>query len=112
MTIDKLEKLMGLITYKRGWTLNHRQESTGWLVWWEWWAQDSAGHQSAQKSRKWYISPHMTDSEVIQTFLKAVLTAEEHEARETFAFAGAKLYGPHIDAAYLVDASNHLDKRT
>ncbi len=32
--------------------------------------------------RKWFLSPHMTKSEVVATAFKAVLTALEHEARE------------------------------
>ena len=37
-----------------------------------------------QTTRKWYISPWATKSEVVQTALKLVLTALEHEARENF----------------------------
>lgn len=49
------------------------------------------------KGRKWRLSQHMTKSEVIQTALKAVLTAEEHEARERFLYRGRMVFGPHID---------------
>lgn len=53
--------------------------------------------------RKWYLSPHMTDSEVIQTALLAVLQAEEHEARERFRVDGQAIYGPHLNAWDLVE---------
>lgn len=47
--------------------------------------------------RKWGLSYHMTDSEVVQTCFKAVLTALEHEAREQFRFDGAAVMNPHYD---------------
>lgn len=55
-----------------------------------------------QTSRKWMLSEHMTKSEVIQTALLAVLTAEEHEAREQFLFDGRAIFGPHFDVNALV----------
>lgn len=49
-----------------------------------------------QKGRKWYISPHSTEGEIVQTALKAVLTALEHEAREKFLYRGKPIFGPHL----------------
>ena len=50
-----------------------------------------------QRGRKWYISKFACRSEIVQTLLLAVLTAEEHEAREKFTYRGAALFGPHKD---------------
>lgn len=61
--------------------------------------------------RKWLLSPHMTASEIVQTALLAVLTAEEHEAREKFTFRGRHVFGPHIDIEAKVATSELLDKR-
>lgn len=47
--------------------------------------------------RKWFLSPHMTRSEVVQTAFKAVMTAVEHETRERFAWRGRAIFGPHFD---------------
>lgn len=52
---------------------------------------------SQQKGRKWTISEHATDAEIVSTALKAVLTALEHEAREQFTFDGVAIFNPHID---------------
>lgn len=52
-----------------------------------------------QKGRKFYISEHMTESEVIQTCLLAVLLFEEHEAREWLTYKGKAIHGPHIDVS-------------
>jgi len=50
-----------------------------------------------QQGRKWYVSPHSTESEVVQTALKALLTAAEHEIRETFRYQGAAVFSPHFN---------------
>jgi hypothetical protein len=64
--------------------------------------------------RKWLLSEHMTDSEIVLTALKAVLTAEEHEARELFKWRGRAILGPHLDIRRLWElagAENALDAR-
>jgi hypothetical protein len=53
------------------------------------------------RGRKFYLSPHMTDAEVIQTALMAVIAFEEHEAREAFLFRGDRIFGPHKSLASL-----------
>ncbi len=65
-------------------------------------APDSAtGEAASWAGRKWRLSPHMTRSEVVQTALKAVLTAEEHEAREQFLYRGRAIFGPRINVERL-----------
>lgn len=49
------------------------------------------------KGRKWFLSFHMTTTEIVQTAFFAVKTAMEHEVRETFKYKGQAVYGPHID---------------
>lgn len=55
------------------------------------------------KSRKWLLSVHMTDGEIVQTAFKAVLTALEHEAREKFTYRGVTVFDPHYDIEALVE---------
>lgn len=52
--------------------------------------------------RKWLLSPHMTDSEIIATAFKACITNEEHECRENFTYKGQNIYCPHYDVEELV----------
>lgn len=59
-----------------------------------------------QRGRKWLLSPHMTKSELVQTAFKAVLTAEEHEAREHFRYMGAVIFGPHFDVDRLAELAS------
>lgn len=66
---------------------------------------------SMQKGRKWYLSPHMTDSEIVCTAFKAALTAEEHECREAFRFADRRIFNPHIDIKALWNVCEIEDVR-
>lgn len=72
---------------------------------------DSPGQVVELGCRKWYISPYMTESEVVQTALRATLDAVEHEARETFKYKGKALYGPHISVAAHLYSCGNIDAR-
>lgn len=61
------------------------------------------GKEEIQSGRKWYISKHMTKSEVVQTAFKSVTTALEHEARESFIFKGERIFQPHFDVDFFAD---------
>lgn len=60
------------------------------------------GKPAPQHTRKWYISPWATESEIVQTALKCVLTSQEHIGREGFTYRGFKVYGPHLDVQDLM----------
>lgn len=62
---------------------------------------NKTGESLPWTGRKWFLSPHATKSEVVQTALKAVLTAVEHEARERFRYLGRPIFGPHFNVDYL-----------
>lgn len=77
-------------------------------------ATDSmSGESGVQKGRKWLLSKHMTRNEVVQTALKAVLTAVEHEVRENFTYRGHPIYRPHydVDALLRLCKEKELDYR-
>ncbi len=59
------------------------------------------GGRTVWKGRKWFLSPHMTRSEIVNTVFKAVLTAVEHEAREQFLYRGRSIFDPHYDVDQL-----------
>ncbi len=60
------------------------------------------GKAEVQTTRRWLLSPHMTDSEVIQTAFKLCMTSMEHRTREAFTYKGARIFGPHFDVEDLV----------
>lgn len=63
-----------------------------------------SGEESIQRCRKWYLSDHMVNSEVVRTAYKAVEAAVIHEAQEAFKYRGARVYNPHLDLDQLADA--------
>jgi hypothetical protein len=109
MTRPETEAVLRLITY-RDWQFHVGERSDGDLY-----LQvrflSSGPEGPLQSGRKWLFSPYMTQSEVVQTALKAVLTAEEHEARERFRYRGAAVFGPHLDVEALVAIADREDRR-
>ena len=78
-------------------------------------AQDNVTkEQTHWTGRKWLLSYHMTPSEIVLTALKAVLTAEEHEAREQFKLDGVAPFDPHMNVGKLLELAqteDHLEVR-
>src|ERR1700722_19292527 len=50
------------------------------------------GKPEKQKTRKWFISEHATESEIVQTALKCILTSAEHNVREHFSYCGMSVF--------------------
>jgi hypothetical protein len=69
------------------------------------------GERQEWSTRKWPLSFYATDSEVVGTAFKAVLTAIEHEARESFKWMECAVFGPHIDVRALHEVAGRLDVR-
>lgn len=61
------------------------------------------GKVERQNGRKWDLSLHATDSEIVQTAFKAIMASQEHIAREFFTFQGQRVYSPHYDVYALVE---------
>jgi hypothetical protein len=57
------------------------------------------------------LSTFMTKSELVQTAFKAVMTASEHEIRETFTYKGRRIFGPHFDVEALWSIAGKVDVR-
>lgn len=57
------------------------------------------------RGRKWRVSAHSTEREVVGTAFAAVLAALEHEARESFKWCGITVFGPHIPLVALADGA-------
>lgn len=61
---------------------------------------------------KAYLSPHMTDSELVQIAFGLYKAYWEHEARETFQWKERRIFGPHIDSQALWDVAQRVDVRS
>lgn len=64
---------------------------------------NDSGNVWEWSGRKWYISPHVTHSEIINTCFAAVKMAIEHEVRERFLWRGVRIYDPHVNLPWLAN---------
>lgn len=68
------------------------------LLFYKWKGLDIAnGTRVPLTTRKYYISPHMLDVELVQTAFLCLKTTLEHELRESFKYKGVAIFGPHLD---------------
>jgi hypothetical protein len=71
------------------------------------------GQLDQQKTRRWFLSPEMTRSEIVQTVFKCAMTSMEHRTREWFCYRGKAVFGPHFDveALWEICSQHRLDER-
>jgi hypothetical protein len=60
-------------------------------------ADVKTGLPERQQTRRWFLSPSMSKSEIVQTVFKCVMTSMEHRAREHFRFRERAVFGPHFN---------------
>jgi hypothetical protein len=60
-------------------------------------ADRNTGQQELQHGRKWYLSEHMPDDEIIKTAFAAYDRFIDHEAKEGFKIDGKPIFNPHTD---------------
>jgi hypothetical protein len=107
--------VLSRVSYKSGWYLEHSLDSAGReYLRWSWRAIDAVSlvdEGGMVKGRRWWLSPQMTESEVVQTALMAALSAEEHETREFFRYEGKRVFNPHINVRNLLKICDDEDAR-
>lgn len=69
------------------------------------------GVMGVGRGGKSYLSPYMTNSEIVQRALGLGLSYVEHEFREGFTYKGKRIYGPHLDVEALWEIADRLDIR-
>lgn len=74
---------------------------------------DVGGPPILQSARKWYISPWMTETEIVETAFLACQRSMEHVLKEHFKYKGERVYSPHfdIDARLDIVRAGRLDAR-
>jgi hypothetical protein len=74
---------------------------------------NETGKAKSWGGRKWRLSEHMTETEIVKTALNAVLAAVTHEALETFKYEGVDIFNPHISVGSLMELrlNRKLDAR-
>lgn len=113
MELHQLLEIGKAITYKQGWRLVFGLDGDRPYFMWEMSAPCSlTGEQQLWNSRKWHLSKHMVEGEVVQTAFAAALQAEDHEAREFFKYKGIAPFNPHIKFAAIMEAAQHIEVRS
>jgi hypothetical protein len=69
------------------------------------------GQDESWKGRKWYLSEHMTDDEVVKTAYTAFEAAVKHEVMEGFKFNSIILFNPHVNFRELLEISHKEVRR-
>jgi len=112
-TVEALKHLINQVKF-RDWTYHFYMDETRPILQIKFMAPCSdTGEMMLQSCRKWFLSFHMTDSEVIQTVFAATLRASEHEVREDFTWRDEPICRPHFDIHSLWELSNEgkIEKR-
>lgn len=63
------------------------------------------------KGAKLYLSPHMSEDEIIKRAYKAFRDAVEHEVMEGFTFDNIVVFNPHVNFRKLIEISGFEVKR-
>jgi hypothetical protein len=112
--LERVKRIISLVWYKN-WSFYAQLESDRVMLQIKFMGTDAmTGERAIQSCRKWALSRHMTPSEIVGTAFKAVITAEEHEARERFTYKGRRIYNAHFNIEKLVtlfDDENIMDLR-
>jgi len=66
-------------------------------------AQTQKDQFGIQKGRKWFLSYHMTATEIVYTAFKAIQAAEDHEMREFFKYKEIRILNPHFSVDDIVE---------
>ena len=61
------------------------------------------GKPKGWNGRKWQLSTHMTETELVKTALCAVLAAIQHETLEKFKYEDVSIFDPHIGVRDLIN---------
>lgn len=109
---DRLWYISEAVTLPFNWKASFYYDTRGY---WYFQVEDTkaicnvTGETYPWKGRKWLISEHMTDGEIVQTMFKATMTAIEHEVREQFLYKDVAVFDPHYDLDKLADLRKRKD---
>ncbi len=111
ITTQQMQDILALVDYKTDWAFHIGVMGTGDIIVSTYMQVQFIAGGETWRGRKWLLSPHMTEGEVVQTALMACLAAEEHEAREAFRYKGKALFGPHLSLQALLQVADDVAVR-
>jgi hypothetical protein len=95
--VERIEKILSRVLYKE-WDFAVGFEGKVIFLQVAFMAPDAVtGGPGMQLGRRWLIEPGLSAGELVRTAFKAILTAEEHEAREQFKYRGRAVLQPHFE---------------
>lgn len=110
---DRLERIKGEIELADEFTLRIGLDETRYFFQITCYCKDViTGDMHLGFGGKAYLSPHATDSELVQTIFGLYKGYWEHEARETFQWRGRRVFGPHIATEALWEIARRVDVRS
>lgn len=108
LTREEIQKILDDVSFQdRKFLL--LEKGDGYLVQMEYFEADvekPGSEPISQKTRKWYISPFMSESEIVETCWAMVCRSQLHIASEHFEYRGRRVYSQHFDVygrIYLCD---------
>lgn len=102
--LDFAWEVLDQIRYK-DWTLDAQEYGPGIAIQVRFDSPDSqTGRPERQAGRLWPLPFDWTVSDLVRTAFLAIMTAEEHEIRETFRYRDRAIFGPHFDVEVLAMA--------
>lgn len=108
MTLEYLQSVLSRIKYKDvKFVCNDEPSETLWIQCQ--YPVIDQGKSRTAKGRRWVIESDWSDWQVSGTALKAVLTLEEHEAREQFLYNGVSVFYPHYDIDDIVRFRSEME---
>jgi hypothetical protein len=104
-------KLIGRISYPRSdrWVECDRTDGQ---VWFEIVARRpdvDTGRVGIGRGGKRFVTDQMSNSTIVRSIFGALVSYEEHECREGFAFDGKRIFGPHISIEALADVADRQE---
>ncbi len=91
------------------------EKGDGWLLQLRYLEEDvdAPGRQFWHTSRKWYISPYATTTEIVETAYGACLRSAKHRIREHFTYKDRRVMSPHLDIEARIEIcdARHFDQR-
>lgn len=74
------------------------EKGDGFLLQLSYYEEDiETGKLELQRARKWYVSPWMTETEIVETAFAACRRSMDHVLKEHFTYKGERVYSPHFD---------------
>lgn len=111
----QIELILAGVKFMDGPSVSWIREN-GWLLQMQYMEPDvtkPGSEPMLQGTRKWYISPYMSESEIVETAWACVQRSMLHVASEHFTYQGARIYSQHFNVAARLEvcANDDFDGR-